>query len=182
MIRRACTSESVSPLRLATAGGPLRLAREQRTNLVLVVQNRQTGSLAECMGDLASTEKMDRYFRIADQNHHNTPSLPAQGSMRDSPLESPDCGFVRNSGHELEKRCRGASSSLSSLSAPEWLAYGSMKDLACNRSPRVEVFLVDRGQQLIPCLHVQNKSPRVPNSATANIASSMLHQSCSQIN
>jgi hypothetical protein len=49
------------------AGGPLRLAREQRTNLVLVVENRQTGSLAECMGDLASTEKMDRYFRIADQ-------------------------------------------------------------------------------------------------------------------
>jgi hypothetical protein len=57
-------------LRLATAGGPLRLAlglvREQRTNLV--VENRQAGSLAECMGDLASTEKMDRYFRIADQS------------------------------------------------------------------------------------------------------------------
>ena len=63
------------------------------------------------------------------------------------------------------KRCCGASSSLSSLSAPEWLAYCSMKDLKSHRSPRVEVFLVDRGEQLISSLHVRNKIQRVPNSA-----------------
>jgi hypothetical protein len=96
MIRRACTSERVSSLRLASAGGPLRLAlclaREQRTNLVLVVENRQAGSLAECMSDLASTEKWIGTSGLPT-NHSYTPSLPARGSMRDSPLESPDCGL-----------------------------------------------------------------------------------------
>jgi hypothetical protein len=80
-----------------------------------------------------------------------------------------------NADHELEKRCRGASSSLSSLSAPEWLAYCSMKDLKIALSPRVKVFLVGRGEQLISSLRTEQE-PACSEFGTANIASSILHQ------
>jgi hypothetical protein len=85
-------------------------------------------------------------------------------------LESECTGVARlqiapNSGHELEKRYRGASSSLRSLSASEWLAFlHEGPTLKLRRSPRVEVFLVDLGEQLISSLHVRTKSQRVLNS------------------
>jgi hypothetical protein len=59
-----------------------------------------------------------------------------------------------------------------------------MKDLPENRTgpPRVEAFLVNRGEQLISSLHVRNKNPASSEFGTANIASSTLHQARYHIN
>ena|ERR1700722_199546 len=82
--------------------------------------------------------------------------LPDRSLMR-LVLESPDSGvarlrIARNSGHEIGKRCRGASSSLSSWSGTEWLACTYGTRAACSEF------------------------------GTVNIASSILHQACYHTN